>query len=224
MKNSVGERIRKRRLDLGMSQEELATLVGYESKSTINKIESGVNTKRGLNQSKIKAFADALQTTPSYIMGWEDDEETPKGLFPINIMNDMIRIPIFRYIPASCGLGSWSEDDVMDYISLPGSIYKFNKRKKYFGQIAEGDSMIGVDIEDGNLLIFEQHDAPENNMVGVFSINNEKCFCKRIKFIKDKIYLVSANDNYMPIEITSDMEFRMVGLLKYVVKEFRQDY
>ncbi len=220
--STIGERIRSRRIALGMTQEELAEKVGYESKSTINKIESGVNTKRGLSQSKIKAFADALGTTPAYIMGWEN--ESSSDLFPINIMSRMVRIPIFKNIPASCGYGSWAEDEVVDYISLPSSVYRFDKHKKYFGQIAEGDSMTGIDINDGDLLVFEQHNAPENNMVGVFSINNEKCFCKRIKFIDDKIYLVSANDNYMPIEVTSDMEFRMVGLLKYVVKEFKQEY
>lgn len=217
---NTGEIIKKLRKEKNLTQEQLGNIIGVQ-KSAIAKYEKG--RVENLKRASIEKLAAYFGVSPSYLLGIKEDE-TPKGLFPINIMNDMIRIPIFRYIPASCGLGSWSEDDVMDYISLPASIYKFNKRKKYFGQIAEGDSMIGVDIEDGNLLIFEQNDAPENNMVGVFSINNEKCFCKRIKFIKDKIYLVSANDNYMPIEITSDMEFRMVGLLKYVVKEFRQDY
>ena len=52
-----------------MSQEELATKVGYKSKSSINKIELGF---RVLTQSKIKVIADALETTPSY-MGWDEE-------------------------------------------------------------------------------------------------------------------------------------------------------
>ncbi len=67
----VGEKIRIRREELGLSQEELAFKVGYKSRSSINKIELD---GRGLTQSKIKAFADALNTTPSYLMGWEDEE------------------------------------------------------------------------------------------------------------------------------------------------------
>ncbi|MCF0106212.1 MAG: helix-turn-helix transcriptional regulator, partial [Holdemanella sp.] len=39
----IGERIRKRREELGMSQEELAELMGYKNRSTIAKIESGAN-------------------------------------------------------------------------------------------------------------------------------------------------------------------------------------
>jgi transcriptional regulator with XRE-family HTH domain len=65
---TIGERIRQRREELRMSQEELATRVGYKSRSSINKIELN---QADLRQSKIKAIADALLTTPSYIMGWE---------------------------------------------------------------------------------------------------------------------------------------------------------
>ena len=64
-------RIKARREKLGMSQEELATKLGYKSRSTINKIEMG---KNDITQSKIIAFANALQTTPSYLMGLDEHE------------------------------------------------------------------------------------------------------------------------------------------------------
>ena len=64
--------IRKRRKELGMSQEELAKKVGYTSRSTIARIENG---EIDLSRSKILAFADALKTTPSELMGWSDDFE-----------------------------------------------------------------------------------------------------------------------------------------------------
>lgn len=72
------ERIKSRREELGLSQEELAHRIGYKDRSSIAKIESGVND---ITQSKIKAIADALDTTPSYLMGWEEshsgsDEKT----------------------------------------------------------------------------------------------------------------------------------------------------
>ena len=212
------ENIRTLRKALGMSQEELAFLTGYTSRSSIAKIENG---SVDLSQSKIETFAVALHTSPQKLMDYDFDSSNDLG--QIKVIPEMYKIPVFEYIPASCGYGSWSEDDVMDYIYLPAIIYMFKKRKKYFGQIASDDSMIGLDIEERDILIFEQYETPENNMVGVFSINNEKCLCKRIKFIDNMIYLVSANDNYMPIEITPDTDFRMVGLLKYVVKEFRQE-
>ena len=215
---TIGERIRERRLELGMSQEELALKVNYNSKSTINKIESGVNTKRGLNQSKIIAFANALNTTPSYLMGWDDNVDK---IIPLNIITDMMSIPILENVTASCGTGSWAEEDIIDYVGLPTSIYSFNKHKKYFAQVAKGDSMINAGIEDGNLLVFETYNSPENNMIGSFSLNNTTCVCKIFRVIDGRYYLMPANENYLPIEITPEMNFRMVGLLKYIVKEVK---
>lgn len=68
----IGKNIRRRRIELGLSQEELAERCGFKSKSSINKMESGA---QGLPQSKIVAVAKALETTPRYIMGWEGVEE-----------------------------------------------------------------------------------------------------------------------------------------------------
>lgn len=55
----IGERIKKRREELGLSQSELARKVGYTSRSTINKIEKD---GRGISQDKIAAIAKALHT------------------------------------------------------------------------------------------------------------------------------------------------------------------
>lgn len=67
--STIGSRIRKRREELGLSQDELSKRLGYKSRSSINKIELD---QRNLTQSKIKAIADALDTTPAYIMGWKE--------------------------------------------------------------------------------------------------------------------------------------------------------
>lgn len=66
--NALYINIKNRRLELGMSQEELAIKMGYTSRSTIAKIEAG---KNDIPQSKIQAFAKALDTTPGALMGWE---------------------------------------------------------------------------------------------------------------------------------------------------------
>lgn len=63
-----GERIKSRREELGLSQLELAEKVGYHGKSTICMIEQG---KRAARRSLIEKLAEALQTTPGYLMGWE---------------------------------------------------------------------------------------------------------------------------------------------------------
>ena len=74
----IGDRIKERREYLKMSQDDLAKKLGYKSRSSINKIERDAS---GLPQSKIVAIANALNTTPAYIMGWESDKpETSKKI------------------------------------------------------------------------------------------------------------------------------------------------
>lgn len=73
----IGERIKYRREQLEMSQDELARRLGYKSRSSINKIE---NDASGLPQTKIAAIAKVLRTTPAYIMGWEEEiKKDPAG-------------------------------------------------------------------------------------------------------------------------------------------------
>ena len=69
--------IRARRIELGLTQEELAKKIGYRSISTIAKIERGIND---IPQSKIKAFADALNTTPGELMGEVEHSPAPLSL------------------------------------------------------------------------------------------------------------------------------------------------
>ena len=84
----IGERIKFRREELKMSQDELARKLGYRSRSSINKIERDAS---GLPQTKIADIAKALSTTPSYIMGWEEEiKNNPVEMadFHVKILTD----------------------------------------------------------------------------------------------------------------------------------------
>ncbi len=78
----IGVKIRQRREELGLTQTELANKLGYKSKTTIAKIETGEND---ITQSKVKAFAEALNTTPAYLMGWEEAEAKAESLASITL-------------------------------------------------------------------------------------------------------------------------------------------
>lgn len=67
----IGNKIKERRNELGMTQMDLAKKMGYKSNTTINKIELGIND---IPLSKVEEFAKQLDTTPSYLMGWIDQE------------------------------------------------------------------------------------------------------------------------------------------------------
>ena len=63
---SVGANIRQRRFALRMTQQELAEAMGYRTRSTIAKIESGEND---VSQRKLQRFAAVLETTPEALLG-----------------------------------------------------------------------------------------------------------------------------------------------------------
>lgn len=71
--------IKNKREALGISQDELAQLTGYTSRSSIAKIEKGLVD---LPQTKIELFAKALNTTPSSLMGWNNNtnDELPPDI------------------------------------------------------------------------------------------------------------------------------------------------
>lgn len=66
---NIGERIKKLRNELGLTQDDLA-ISANTTKQTIHKYETGIISN--IPASKIKALADKLNTTPAYLMGWED--------------------------------------------------------------------------------------------------------------------------------------------------------
>lgn len=64
----LSEKVRIRREQLGLSQEELAMRMGYKSRSSINKIETG----RPVTQKIIARLAEALGVSIPYLMGWDE--------------------------------------------------------------------------------------------------------------------------------------------------------
>lgn len=93
--STVGGNILRMRKRLGWTQEELANRMGYKSKSTINKIELGIND---IPQSKIVQFAEVLGTTPAHLMGWdEEDKDSPEELELSE--GEKMLLDLFRQVP-----------------------------------------------------------------------------------------------------------------------------
>lgn len=71
---TIGERIKQRRLELDMSQEELAQKMGYSTRNAIYQFEQKDNMKLSL----VSKFAKALDCTESYLMGWDEENKKKK--------------------------------------------------------------------------------------------------------------------------------------------------
>ena len=146
---TIFERIRERREALGITQKELAKLTGYTSRSMIGKIENGA---RDINQSQIVIFAKALQTTPSYLMGWEEIKQTPRA--------KGVKIPVLGKIAA--GVPVEAIEDIVDYEeitqeeSLTGS---------FFGLVINGESMATRMLPGDVVIVRQQSDADTGDVV-----------------------------------------------------------
>lgn len=198
--------IKALRLKSGMSQGELAKRIGYTDRSSIAKIENG---DVDLSQSKIQAFADVFHVTPSDLMG--DEMLSPDN----GKCSPFRQIPL--YAPLCCGNGAFVDDNVVDYVSLP--IDRLNPRIEYFCQIAQGDSMIGAGIHDGDVLVFEKSSSIDSGQIGCFCIDDNDAVCKRYKVLSDsQILLMPANDKYDPIPVdVLSHSFRCLGILRWAI-------
>ena len=69
----IYEKIKKRREELGMSQEELAEDMGYKSKTSIHKIEQKMTD---LPLSRVVEFAKVLKVSSDYLMGYVNEDNS----------------------------------------------------------------------------------------------------------------------------------------------------
>lgn len=86
---TIGKRIRRRREELGLTQEELAKKLGYGDRSTISTVE---NDKRDITWENVVKYAKALQCSPSYLMKWED----PIPDDDLEILEEVYADPVLR--------------------------------------------------------------------------------------------------------------------------------
>lgn len=94
--STIGNNISRIRRDLGLTQEDLAKKMGYKSKSTINKIELGIND---IPQSKIVQFAQVLGTTPAELMGWNEEDKRDSPSEADLSEGEQMLLDLFRRVP-----------------------------------------------------------------------------------------------------------------------------
>lgn len=183
----IYKRIRARREELGISQEELAKRLGYKSRSSINKIEKGEND---IPQSKIVAFAQALQTTPERLMGWEQPTESPDILKLPNIEPyNPTMVPIVGTIAA--GTPILAEENIEGYAPL-------QDKHADFALIIKGDSMIGDNIHPGDIVFIRQQPTVEIGEIAAVLIDGDATL-KHFYRDGDSVTLVSSNPKYKPM-------------------------
>jgi len=174
----VYDNIRKRRKELGYTQDELAKKVGYSERSMIGKIEKG---EVDLSQSKILKFADALNTTASALMGLDGIvPELRKGYLPL-------------YGCVCAGNGIFADNYIEEWVSV-GNAYN---AEEYFVLNIKGDSM-EPEMHDGDSVIVKKQETAQDNDYVIALVNGDEGVCKQLKRYKEGMALVSLNPQYPP--------------------------
>lgn len=198
-------RIRKQRLWLGISLQELSRRTGL-NKSTLQRYETGQIDKLPLERAQL--IAKGLETSVEYILGLDG------GNIELTDADMIYSVPVFDSV--SAGFGCYADSRAVEY--RPTFISNPSDAENYLWINVKGDSM-SPKIEDGDRILVRRQDSVENGSVAVVMIDDE-AVVKKIKYGKNWVELHSFNP-YYPVrrfEKSELMHLRVVGLVKEVSK------
>jgi len=175
--SELSTRLRLRREELGLSQEQLAQRMGYRSKSSITKLEKGIND---IPQSKVEELAAALETTPAYLLGLDVSFAPPPGFEPLPAMT---RVPLVGSI--ACGTPITAEQNIESYIGVPAAWHAD------FALTCHGDSMAPT-ICDGDIVCIRCQPEVEQGEIAAVRIGEEATL-KHFHRQGDAVMLIADN-------------------------------
>lgn len=193
---SIGNNIKRRRIELGLSVDELAKKID-KNRATVYRYEN--NDIENLPITILGPLARALDTTPADLMGWDVLRE--KGIQPLLKGR---KIPILGTICA--GDGIFCEENYEGYFIADPEI----KRADFVVKV-EGDSMSGDKIQDGDMAFLRStHTVDNGRIAAVLLKTTNEVMLKRVYVKEDHAILQPSNPTYSPI--TTD-NFLILGEL-----------
>ena len=198
---SLASILKKRRKELGLTLLQIAEAVGV-TEATVQRWESG-NIK-SVRYEKIGALAEVLRVTPAALMGWDDTAFVlPSNVTPLPQMK---KIPLVGQI--ACGTPILAEENITDYIDLPGHI------RADFALVCKGDSMINAGIQDGDVVYIRKQEEVENGQIAAVLVGDEEATLKRFYHVGNKVTLNAENPLYPPmVYVDGEMsDIHVIGL------------
>ena len=209
----VGDRIKLRRKEIGMSQTDLANRVG-STKQNIYKYETGIITN--IPSDKIELISAALSTTPAHLMGWDDTagteffDEDSSGLCLVQYAG-----PVAAHFDAT-------PVEEHEYRSIPLEWLGRRKPEDFFIAVVDGNSMYPHFQNGDELLCLRCSDTGHSGRIGILVFGNEEATLKRIEYQSGEnwIDLVPINPEYQTKRIQgADLEqCRIVGRVIKVIR------
>lgn len=130
--------------------------------------------------------------------------------------NDIITLPLFLE-RVSCGFPSPAQDYVEDSLDLNTLVVK-HPGATYFLRVS-GDSMVGVGISDGDLLVVDRSLTATHGDIVVAAVAGE--FTVKELRTRPRLQLVPHNPHYSPIVLQSEEELQLFGVVTFTLKSHR---
>ena len=193
----IGQRIKERRTELGLNQEDIAKKIGVAT-STVQRYEAGTIEKPKL--PVLEAIARAIKVAPDWLIG-KNDEMIDNSLD--NLPDNIIPLPKMKKIPLlgeiACGEPIFAAEDLNTYIEVDNTL------QVDFCLKCKGDSMINARIHDGDVVFIRKQDTVENGEIAAVIIDDEATL-KRVYYYpkENRISLVAENPLYAPKIYTNE--------------------
>lgn len=127
-----------------------------------------------------------------------------------------VACPLFgNRVPA--GFPSPAEEYLDKKLDLNEHLIK-NPSATFFVKVT-GHSMVNAGINDGDILIVDRSIQAADQKIVIGIINGEFTV-KRIRKKNGQVWLLPENDEYPPIKITEEMDFRIWGVVTYTIHKF----
>lgn len=206
---TVGERLKTLRKEKGISVDKLAEIIGKD-RATIYRYESSEIEK--MPTSVLEPLCKALNTTPSYLMGWE--EAKVQEVVPLP-QDNVFMIPIYDSVAA--GFGVVAQDCVVSY--LPTYLTCPSEKDQYLWINVKGDSMAPL-IDDGSKILIKKQSSVDSGSIAVVLMDDEEAVVKKVIYGDNWVELHSTNPYYPPRRFEgSQLErIQVLGLVKEVSK------
>lgn len=200
---NLADRIKYKRKELNKTLEEVGKQVGV-TRATIQRYENG--NIQNIPSDKIELLAKALNTTPGYLMGWQDDLDYSK-IPGIKIIKKFVNVPILGEI--ACGQPMFCEENFEGIFQIDEDLDKPD-----FCLIARGDSMIDAGIHDGDIVFMRKTPVVENGKIAAVYYD-EDVTLKRYYSKGNQVILQPENKFYSPIiiDLYENIPLKILGEL-----------
>ncbi len=135
-------------------------------------------------------------------------------LVPAAEASELYLPELLNHIPA--GFPSPADDYMENSLDLNEYLVN-NKAASFFIRVA-GDSMEGAGIMNGDILLVDRSLDPGHNRI-VIAIIDGQMTVKRLYFKNHRVFLVSENPRYKPVEITEHMDCSIWGVVSAVIRK-----